>query len=58
MSDREPSYWITKGGKHIPIFDDPTADERKKRIKSSQTAKINLTQPSKNLSAKKETHTT
>lgn len=29
--DKEPIAWITRGGKHIPIFaDEPTEDEKKK----------------------------
>lgn len=29
--EREPIAWITRGGKHIPIFvDEPTEDEKKK----------------------------
>lgn len=31
MAEREPIGWYTRGGKHIPVFDDgPTSDEKKK----------------------------
>lgn len=30
MAEREPKYWITVNGKHIPIFDEASSDEQKK----------------------------
>jgi hypothetical protein len=40
MSDREPIAWITKNGKHIPIFDEgPTEDEKKKDREIAESKK-------------------
>lgn len=30
MAEKKPITWITKNGKHIPIYDEPSADEKKK----------------------------
>ena len=30
MTEKKPITWITKNGKHIPIYDEPTEDEKKK----------------------------
>lgn len=40
MTEREPVAWITRGGKHIPIFaDEPSEDEKKKDREIAENAK-------------------
>lgn len=50
MAEREPIAWVTRGGKHIPIFaDEPNADEKKK---DKEIAKNKAEGISKNLEEK------
>lgn len=39
MADKEPIAWVTRGGKHIPIFDNGPSDDEKQKERQIKESK-------------------
>lgn len=39
MADKEPIAWVTRGGKHIPIFDNGPSEEEKQKERQINESK-------------------